>query len=165
MKYKVRIAVINDIPEITLIYNQGIEDRNATLETRLRSNDEMYKWFKERGKRFKVIVSIDDNGEIAGWASLNLFSERECYRGVAGMSIYIKRSMRGKGIGKELLNFLFDIAKNENFHKIVLNMLEFNEPAKKLYTSLGFREVGTHIEHGVMDGRYTNVTIMEKLLK
>lgn len=165
MKYETRLADIKDIPQITLIYNQGIEDRIATLETRLRTVDEMYEWFEGRGERFKVIAAFDENGEAAGWASLNEFSPRECYRGVAGMSIYIKRSMRGKGIGKQLLNYLFDVAGQQDFHKIVLNMLEFNAPAKKLYTSLGFKEVGTYMEHGVMDGKYINVTIMEKLLK
>ncbi|MEA4827911.1 hypothetical protein [Clostridium sp. JNZ J1-5] len=41
MNYKVRKAKIEDISYITSIYNQGIEDRVATLETRSRNNTEM----------------------------------------------------------------------------------------------------------------------------
>lgn len=37
MEYITRVANKDDIPSITKIYNQGIEDRVATLETNLNS--------------------------------------------------------------------------------------------------------------------------------
>jgi L-amino acid N-acyltransferase YncA len=43
------------------------------------------------------------NNEIAGWASLNRYSHRAAYDGVADLSIYIERSHRGIGMGKALL--------------------------------------------------------------
>lgn len=48
------------------IYNQGIEDRIATLETRLRTVDDMNEWFLGRGERYKVIVITDDRGAVQG---------------------------------------------------------------------------------------------------
>jgi L-amino acid N-acyltransferase YncA len=164
MNYIVREAKVEDIPFITNIYNQGIEDRIATLETRLRNTDEMTEWFTARGERYKVVVIEDNEGIVRGWASINVFNSRCSYRCVGDISIYIDRNMRGKGLGRQILNSLIEIAKKQEFHKLVLSTFEFNDKGKKLYKSAGFREVGTYINQGILDGRFVNITIMEKLL-
>lgn len=164
MNYKVRKAKIEDISYITSIYNQGIEDRVATLETRSRNNTEMLEWFNSRGKRFKVIVIEDSENIVRGWASINVFNSRCCYSGVGDLSIYIDRSVRGKGLGKILLSSLLETAKEQEFHKLVLSTLESNEAGKGLYRALGFREVGTYENQGILDGKFVNVTVMEKLI-
>lgn len=164
MEYKVREANLKDIPDITNIYNQGIEDRIATLETRLRDNMEMENWLTSRDSRYKVIVIEDYFGLVVGWASINVFNTRCCYNGVGDISIYIHRNMRGKGVGKLLLNSLFDIAKQQKFHKLVLSTFDFNDVGIRLYKRAGFREVGTYENQGILDGKFVNITIMEKLL-
>ena len=164
MDYRVRDAKLLDIPYITNIYNEGIDDRIATLETSLRDNSEMENWLTSRGERYKVIVMEDTEGIVIGWASINIFNSRCCYSGVGDISIYINRNMRGRGLGKVLLNSLFDIARRQDFHKLVLSTFEFNDVGKRLYKKLGFREVGTYENQGILDGKFVNITIMEKLL-
>lgn len=164
MDYIVREAGIGDIESIANIYNQGIEDRVATLETRLRTNGEMSDWLNNRESRYKVLVVSNKSGQIYGWSSLNVFNSRCCYNGVADISIYISRDHRGNGIGKILLKGLIDLAKTENFNKLVLSTFSFNEVGKKLYRSLGFREVGTYIKQGILDDKFIDITIMEYLL-
>lgn len=164
MKYIAKLADSSHIPSITEIYNQGIEDRGATLETRLRIVQEMEEWFLNRSEKHKVVVIEDETGKVGGWASLNTFNSRCCYSGVADISIYIEREMRGKGLGKALLGYLIETAKDQGFHKLVLSALDFNEAGKSLYRSMGFREVGTYMDQGILDGKYVNVTIMEKIL-
>lgn len=164
MEFKTRKAKVEDIPFITKIYNQGIEDRVATLETRLRDIDEMKEWLISRKDRYKVVVIEDSEGIVRGWASINVFNSRCCYSGVGDISIYVERNMRGKGLGKQLLNYLIIIAKEQDFHKLILSTFEQNEVGKKLYRYTGFREVGTYINQGILDGKFINVTIMERLL-
>jgi len=163
MEFKVREAKACDIDLITKVYNEGIEDRIATLETRLRDEIEMAQWLENRDERHKVIVIESDN-VIYGWASVNVFNSRCCYSGVGDISIYIGREHRGKGIGKILLNGLINVAKEQDFHKLVLSTFDFNKAGHKLYKSLGFREVGTYMNQGILDGEFVNITIMEKLL-
>lgn len=124
----------------------------------------MEKWLLQRYEKYKVIVIEDENNNIHGWASLNVFNSRCCYSGVVYISIYIERKMRGKGLGKTLLGFLIEAAKKEGFHKLVLSTFKLNEAGQKLYKSLGFREVGTYINQGILDGKFIDVIIMEKLL-
>ena len=46
--YRVRLATAADAEAICRIYNQGIEDRIATLETELRTPEERRRWLAER---------------------------------------------------------------------------------------------------------------------
>lgn len=164
MKYKTRLATLEDIPYITKIYNQGIEDRIATLETSLKTVEHMQEWLLNRSENHKVLVITNSIDKVLGWASLNVFNSRCCYSGVVDISIYIERDVRGKGLGKTLLNYLIEVAKEEGFHKLVLSTFDFNKASKNLYLSSGFREVGTYINQGILDGKWVDVTIMELLL-
>lgn len=164
MVYRTRYAQVSDIPAITKAYNDGIEDRVATLETALRTDKDMEHWLTSRSDRHKVIVVEDENGEVYGWASLNVFNSRCCYSGVADLSIYIKRDKRNKGLGKILIDAISNVAREQGFGKIVLSTFKFNEAGQRLYKWAGFREVGTYIRQGILDGKWVDVTVMEKLL-
>jgi len=78
---------------ICLIYNQGIEDRVATLETELRTPDERREWLAARGPRHPVIVA-ESGGTVVGWGSLNVFNARPAYQHVADLSVYVERGWR-----------------------------------------------------------------------
>ncbi len=164
----VRIATEADAEAICRIYNQGIEDRVATLETELRTPAERRHWMATRSRRHPVIVA-----EIAappgprvtiGWGSLNQFNPRKAYDHVADFSVYVERGWRGKGVGHALLERLVELAREIGYHKMVLSTFPFNEAGVALYERLGFRRVGIYREQGVLDGRWVDTLIMEKLL-
>lgn len=163
-RFLTRIACLDDMQQITEIYNQGIEDRIATLEADTKSVEQMVALFKARSDRHKMIVAVNASGCIKGWASLNVFNVRECYQGVADLSIYVCRSERGKGVGKLLLLALIETAKQVGFHKMVLSTMAHNYIGHKLYAAVGFTKVGTYIKQGKLDGKWIDITIMEKLL-
>src|SRR5881628_3562611 len=96
----VRLATPDDADAICRIYNQGIEDRVATLETELRTPDERRQWLAARSARHPVIVAEDADGAVLGWGSLNVFNSRQAYRFVADFSIYVERAARGRGVGR-----------------------------------------------------------------
>jgi L-amino acid N-acyltransferase YncA len=159
----IRFANLEDIEQILSIYNEGISDRIATLETTIKDMNYMTDWFNKHTDRYKIVVS-EHNGEVLGYASLNSYSQRDVYRGVADLSIYIKREFRGKGIGGKLLTEIETQAKENDFHKIVLFTFPFNELGQGLYRKKGYREVGVFHNQGMLDGEYVDVMAMEKLL-
>ena len=55
--YRLRLASEPDAEAICRVYNQGIEDRVATLETELRTPDERRQWLASRDARHPVIVA------------------------------------------------------------------------------------------------------------
>lgn len=160
----VRVMKEEDLPQVLKIYNEGIEDRIATLEEDKKDLSYIENWLYHRNDRYEVIIAEIEN-EIVGWASLNPYSYRCAYHGVADVSVYIKREKRGKGFGKVLLHSLEIIGKKNKFHKLVLSTFPFNEAGQKLYRGLGFREVGVFYEQGILDNQHVNVMVMEKILK
>jgi L-amino acid N-acyltransferase YncA len=159
----VRVANADDLEAIRRIYNEGIEDRVATLDTEPKSAAEIADWWADHTGRFPVVVACE-HGDVAGWASLNRFSHRCAHAGVADLSVYVARDHRGRGLGSALVTALDADAKSRGFHKIVLHALDQNEQGKGLYRKCGFSEVGVLREHSMLDGRYVDVIVMEKLL-
>jgi len=161
--YHVRPATAKDAAVICEIYNQGIEDRLATLETELRTPDERRQWLAARSERHPVIVAEHDS-RIAGWGSLNVFNARPAYHHVADFSVYVERAWRGKGVGRVLLERLVELGRELGYHKLVLSAFPFNTAGVALYERLGFRTVGVYQEQGLLDGRWVDTIIMERLL-
>jgi L-amino acid N-acyltransferase YncA len=160
----IRPAEYPDLAALCAIYNQGIEDRIATLETDVRTIEDMADWWNQHDERYAVLAGID-NDDVVAWASLNRFSHRCAHAAIADLSVYVARSHRGRGIGFSLLAKIEPLARAAKFHKIVLYALNANEHGKRLYFKCGFAEVGVFKEHGFLDGRYVDVVVMEKILQ
>ena len=159
----VRAAGAHDAEAISTIYNQGILDRIATLETEPRTPEERREWLAARGPRHPVLVAEAD-GRVIGWGSLNPFSPRPAYQYVADFSVYVERGWRGKRVGRRLLERLIAAARELGYHKMVLAAFPFNESGIALYARMGFAKVGVYREQGLLDGRWVDTIIMEKLL-
>jgi L-amino acid N-acyltransferase YncA len=162
--YHVRPAQPSDATAICRIYNQGIEDRVATLETELRTPDERRTWMVQRSPRHPVVIAENERGEVVGWGSLNVYNARDAYRHVADFSVYAERSYRGKGVGSALLSRLIELGREHGFHKLVLSAFPNNHGGMALYNKHGFRTVGIYKEQGLLDGRWVDTIVMEKLL-
>jgi phosphinothricin acetyltransferase len=157
----VRPALERDASAIALIYNQGIEDRIATFETRLRMREDIEGWFQGR---YPLVVVVGDGGQIVGFASTSLYKDRECYQGIAEFSVYVERSWRGRGVGKVAMQHLIIEAQKAGFWKLVSRILVENQASRGLMRTLGFREVGIYYKHARLDGVWRDAVIVERLL-
>jgi phosphinothricin acetyltransferase len=160
---RIRTATVADAASICRIYNQGIQDRVATLETEERTPQERAEWLQARGPRHPVLVA-EHEGAVAGWASLNVFNARRAYEHVADVSLYVERGSRGRGVGRQLLDALVLTARELGYHKLVLAAFPWNEAGMRAYRRAGFREVGIYKEQGRLDGRWVDTVVMEKIL-
>ena len=159
----IRPADERDAEAICVIYNQGIEDRVATLETEMRTPEERREWMAARTARHPVIVAEAD-GRVIGWGSLNSYNPRAAYRYVADFSVYVERAWRGRGVGRRLLTQLIAAAKAIGYHKMMLSAFPTNASGVALYERMGFTKVGICREMGLLDGQWVDTLIMEKLL-
>jgi L-amino acid N-acyltransferase YncA len=110
-------------------------------------------------------VAVDQQGQIVGWGSLNQFNPRPAYDHVADFSVYVARDQRGRGVGDVLLTRLEERARHIGYHKLVLAAFGSNARGMRLYQRRGFQTVGTYHEQGLLDGRWVDVTVMEKILR
>ncbi|HET7036963.1 MAG TPA: arsinothricin resistance N-acetyltransferase ArsN1 family A [Thermomicrobiaceae bacterium] len=160
----IRAAEPGDAAAIARIYNEGIEDRLATLETEPRTAEERAAWLAGHDARHPVLVALDATGAVLGWGSLNPFNPRAAYDHVADFSVYVAREARGRRIGSLLLDALEERARALGFHKLVLAAFPYNSAGMRLYQRHGFATVGIYHEQGMLDGKWVDVIIMEKLL-
>lgn len=87
--------------------------------------------------KYRCIIAEWD-GKPAGFAFF--FFNYSTWLGKPGIyleDLFVHPEMRGKGIGKALLQKLAQIAVQENCYGIRWQVLEWNEPAIKFYETLG----------------------------
>jgi phosphinothricin acetyltransferase len=147
---------------VAAIYNDGIEDRIATFETRLRSAAEIEPWLAA-GDRLPLIVAEED-GQVIGWARLLAYGEREVYAGIGEISFYVARTGRGRGVGGRLLEDLAERARELGYWKLIGLLFTENVASAALLRRAGFREVGIHERHSRLDGEWRDVLLVERLL-
>ena len=155
-----RAAVPDDAAAIAEVYNQGIEDRVATFETRPRTPEDVLAWFD--GKH--PLVVAEKGGQVIAFASTSSYRARECYAGIAEFSVYVQRQARGRGAGRLAMQALIAAAEAAGFWKLVSRIFVENWASRGLVRSLGFREVGIYEKHGQLDGVWRDVVIVELLL-
>ena len=77
----VRLAQLGDAAAIAAIYNQGIEERNATFETELRTVEHLTVKLAEKGEKYPTVV-VERAGTVVAWAGAGPYRARPCYAGV-----------------------------------------------------------------------------------
>jgi len=94
-------------------------------------------FMKEEKELFGCVVVENSNSEIIGmaiyffayftWVGKSLYLD----------DLYIKPEFRGKGIGSELLDEIYKIAKDNNCRRLRWQVINWNTPAIKLYEKAG----------------------------
>lgn len=154
------MATMDDAAAMAQIYNEGIADRVATFETKLRTESNIRAWFDGT----HPIVVAEDTGQVVAFASTSTYRPRECYSGIAECSVYVAREARGRGAGKLVLAKLIEVTAQAGFWKLLSRIFPENQNSLKLVRAMGFREVGVYEKHGQLDGVWRDVVIVERLL-
>jgi phosphinothricin acetyltransferase len=158
--WRIRAATPGDAQAIARIYNEGIEDRVATFETRPRNAEDVKGWFDG----VHPIVVAEDGGRVQAFASTSEYRPRDCYAGIAEFSVYVGREARGRGVGRAVMEALIAEAERAGFWKLVSRVFPQNTASLRLLSAVGFREVGRYEKHGKLDGEWLDVVIVERLL-
>lgn len=114
----------------------------------------------------KIVLVAEVAGLIVGMLDFkNGMRKRLAHQGEFGMSVH--KDWRGLGIGKALLQALVHWGQaNPAIEQIRLAVLSNNEPAIRLYTSLGFVQEGRLMNQAKLsDGSYCDLLLMVKSVK
>jgi phosphinothricin acetyltransferase len=155
----IRPAAAGDLDAVAAIYNEGIEDRVATFETRRRSPDEVAAWLDES---LPFVVAVD--GGVLGFARVAPYSDRCVYAGVGEHGVYVARAARGDGLGRRLLEALCEAAEAAGLYKLTSRIFTDNVASRAAHVAAGFEEVGVQRRHGRLDGEWKDCVLVERLL-
>jgi len=156
-----RLATTDDAAAIAEIYNQGIADRIATFETRLRAVNDV----RDRITASHPFVVVVEAGAVIAFASTSAYSSRACYSGIAEFSVYVARDQRRRGVGRLAMRALLEEAQRRGFWKLLSRIFVENMASRALMRDLGFREVGVLRKHGKLDGHWRDVVIVEYVIE
>lgn len=142
------------------IYRQGMQTGIATFETIVPS------WAKFDNKFLPHSRFVANDDEIiAGWAVIAPTSPRECYKGVAEVSIFIHENYRGKGVGKMLMEKLI-ASSEENGIWTLQSLIHSDNPASiHLHELFGFRLIGYRERIAQLNGIWKTNVLMERRSK
>jgi phosphinothricin acetyltransferase len=160
---RLRRAEPRDADAVAAIYNQGVEERSATFQTRLHRGGD----FLERiaSERFPFLVA-ELEGRVIGWAAVVPYTDAAPYYSNVGEAmLYVERSARRHGVASRLLEELAEQAGERGFHKLVGKIFTTNAPSIALVHRCGWRDVGVHLRHGRLDGVWLDVLVVERLME
>lgn len=166
-----RPATLDDADAIRAIYNHEVEHTTATFDLVPRSRQDQRAWLAARSGAFSAIAAVaaDDPehpgpGEVIGFAALSPYKERAAYRTSVEDSIYIRRDLHGRGVGRFLLNHLLDIALDSGFHAVFARIEAGGTASRRLHERCGFQLVGVERQVGRKFGKWLDVALMECVL-
>ena len=132
----IRNATIADA-SLILDFIRGLAEYEREPKAVLATEDDLRRDGVGPGPKYRCLIAEWDT-RPAGFAFF--FHNYSTWRGRPGLyleDLFVVPRMRGKGIGKALLEKLAQIAVAENCYGLVWQVLEWNEPAVKFYESLG----------------------------
>lgn len=160
----VRSARFEDLTAINEIYNEAVLHTTATFDTEIKAMDYRREWFRAHGERHPILVAERD-GKVAGYGSLNPYSDRAAYAGTVELSLYIDAACRGQGIGTAIMDELLRRGSGAGLHAVLSRITAGNESSLRLHERFGFFRVGTMREVGVKFGRLLDVHLLQKILR
>lgn len=158
-----RDAHISDLPRIIEIYNSIISSRMVTADIEDVSVESKLKWFNEHTPSKRPLWVIEErSNQIIGWVSFQSFYGRPAYDTTAEISIYLDAQQRGKGLGKQVLQYCIDNAPKYGIKTLLGYIFAHNSPSLKLFRYLGFEDWGTLPNIALLDGQERSLKILGK---
>src|SRR5215467_12458272 len=132
----IRTTTIADVPLI-LDFIRGLAEYEREPNAVVATEAALIRDGFSENPKYRCVIA-EWNSQPAGFAFF--FYNYSTWKGQPGIyleDLFVLPQMRGKGIGKALLQHLAQIALRENCYGVVWQVLEWNEPAIKFYEALG----------------------------
>jgi phosphinothricin acetyltransferase len=136
----IRAANTSDIAAITAIYNDVIATTNAIYREDQVDVSERMAWFEDKRTHGYPVIVADQEGEVVGYGVFGSFRFGEGYNHTVEHSVHVAQSHRGQGIGKEILEYLMSLAREQNRKVMVAAIDSTNTASINLHAAYGFKE-------------------------
>ena len=147
-----------DWTSVADIYRQGIRSGDATFETEVPSWSE---WSETKHRACRLVAETKDR--VVGFATVSPVSSRPVYAGVAEVMVYVDETVRGRGIGRLLLEELVRCTEAAGLWTLQAGIFPENTASIAIHRAAGFEVMGTHERIGRFhDGRWRDVVRMER---
>ena len=157
----IRTATIQDIEQITAIYNDAIMNTTAVYTYEAETVASRMAWFN--AKTAPIFV-YELEGKVAGYATYGPFRPWPAYQYTVEHSIYVTPQFQRRGVARALLATLLDTAKAEGYHTMVAGIDADNHGSIHLHEQAGFAYAGKLCEVGYKFERWLDLAFYVRKL-
>jgi phosphinothricin acetyltransferase len=161
----VRPSRLDDLPELTDIYNHYVRTGAVTFDVEPFTVEARRGWFDryaETGPHRLLVAAEGD--EVLGYVTSSPHRAKPAYATSVETTVYLRADATGRGLGTLLYQRLFTALAGEDLHRAFAGVALPNDASEALHRRLGFREIGTYGEVGRKFGRYWDVRWFERAL-
>jgi len=160
----IREATSDDAEAIRLIYNHEVENETSTMDLVPRTLETQREWIAARSSAFCAVVAVDSSGTVLGFGALSEYKDRSGYRSTVENSVYVRRDVARRGIGKQILLHLLETATVSGFHSVIARIEAQSLASRGLHSSCGFELVGIEKQVARKFGKWLDIAVMQKSL-
>ncbi len=143
MTFNFRDATLNDLQQIVRIYNEAIEEGGFTADLEPFTIQEKEAWFNEVSLLPYFIQVVEIEKEVVGYFYIAPWRKgRKALSKTAEISLYLKKSFRTKGLGKQMLTKAVYLAKRNGLEHLMAILLDINQRSEQLLLSQDFIKAG-----------------------
>ena len=158
----IRPAGVADVPAILAIYNEVIAHSSAVYALEPFTLADRQAWFAERQARgFPVLVAADGD-DVLGFSSFaDWRGATNAYRFTIEHSVHVRADRRGQGLGRSLVQALFQPARALGKHVMLGAVDADNAGSIAFHEKLGFERAAHFRETGHKFGRWLDLVFMQ----
>lgn len=158
MEIEIRPYQKKDIPSMMRIWNETVEEGASLPQLSTLTEKQAAEFFRDQ--TCTCIAADKSTGVVVGLYILHPNSVGRCSH-IANASYVVWSVMRHKGIGRQLVTHSLRQTKKSGFRIMQFDaVVSTNTPARKLYDSLGFKEIGVLPEGFLTDsGEYLDIVL------
>ncbi len=160
----IREATSDDAEAIRLVYNHEVENETSTMDLVPRTLETQREWIAARSGAFCAVVAVDSSGTVLGFGALSEYKDRSGYRSTVENSVYVRRDVARRGIGKQILLHLLETATVSGFHSVIARIEAQSLASRGLHSSCGFELVGIEKQVARKFGKWLDIAVMQKSL-
>ncbi len=158
----IRKAQAGDIEALLDIYNYEVENTTATFDLNKKTLEQWKDWFDCHNTGNHPLIVAEVEGQVAGYASLSSYREKEAYKSTVELSVYVATDFRRQGVAMALMEEILKQAQEDEItHTVVSVITSENTESVSLHEKFGFKYCGTIHEVGVKFGRYLSISNYE----
>jgi L-amino acid N-acyltransferase YncA len=161
----IRSARVEDAASLREIFNDAVIDGMATFDYEARGIEEQrYRILNaEQDPKHPLLVAEVRNW-VAGWAAIEEYDSRLTLDDIGEVFIFVRRSFRSYGVGRQLMRAVQDEAPRLGYRKLIGRVLAENRDSLRLCQATGWREVGRHRAHARHRDSLRDVVLVEYLV-
>ncbi|NCV76049.1 N-acetyltransferase family protein [bacterium] len=161
---RIRRALVSDAAAICEIYNHEVQFETSTFDLVPRTLETQEAWITARSGAFSAIVAVTPEDEVVGFGALSEYRDRAAYSTSVENSVYVKRDLGRRGIGRLILTTLLEQAADTGFHVVMARIEASGTASRALHESCGYTLVGIEREIGRKFGKWLDVALMQCVL-